>query len=79
MGAHPDGRSIRGAMALSEPVPDKIKAKWAEIHAELQRRLEGLYERKAPAFRLAPVIHGEGGIPRRVEWGEIDRSQSKSA
>lgn len=60
-------------------VPSKIQAKWDEIHAELQRRLEALYERKAPAFEVAQVIRGEGGIPRRVEWTEKDRKQSETA
>lgn len=60
-------------MAL--PPPAKIQAKWDEIHAELQRRLEALYERREAAFRLAPVIHGEGGIPRRVDWDGTARTQ----
>jgi len=52
-------------------VPEKIQA----VLAELERRLLALHGSKAPAFKLALVIHGEGGIPRRVEWDEKGRKQ----
>jgi hypothetical protein len=58
-------------------VPPIVQAKWDEIHAELQRRLEAIHARKAQGFELRPIIRGEGGIPHRVEWEEKDRQQAK--
>lgn len=59
-------------------IPPKIQAKWDEIHAELQRRLEALLERQAQGFELRPVIRGEAGIPRQVKWIETERRQGKT-
>jgi hypothetical protein len=58
-------------------VPVKIQAKWDELHADLQKRLEALWEGRAPAFKLTAEIHGEGGIPRRWDLQEFDRRQAK--
>jgi len=59
-------------------VPEKIQAKWDEIHAELQRRLEALHERKAQGFQLTTIIRGEAGVPRRVDFQEKDRRQPET-
>jgi hypothetical protein len=66
-------------VSANSPVPEKIQARWDEIHAELQRRLEALWDGKAPAFKLTAVIHGEGGIPRRMVLEENGRRQPERA
>lgn len=56
--------------------PPSVQAKWDEIHAELQRRLEALHEKRAQGFELTVTIRGENGIPRGLtECVEKDRRQ----
>lgn len=61
--------------AAPAAIPAHVQEAWDRLHAELQRRLEALHERRA-SFKLWMEVSGSGGLPRLVEWAEHDRQQT---